>query len=170
MKTLLSFLVLLLTVSISAQKLKTSYDKFHDHTLIQSPAIDLRPLITQYAILFDSLTMQIDLGYEGQKLKGDAEYFLVVNSHSRDWEFLRSSDLVILADGKRIAFDKPERSSHVLSGGVSELLIYSLKPNDLKLLADAKTIEMQIGFFELTLQSEEPSPFKLIFAAGIPAN
>lgn len=134
-------LILLLTFPTFAQ-VTTKYDKFKDETLIESDSLRIgRVVLTVKAL------------HKGQKAD-DAQLYLVFRSSSRSWLFLRSHELVFLADGERIEV----RGSHdgrVTGAGVVETMVYSIDRAELEKLANALSLEMKLGFYESKLKDRK---------------
>jgi hypothetical protein len=129
------------------------YDKFKDQT----------------AIHFEDGRISNDKGYDpaSLKLRGlfvfpgeslSADHVegvgLSFKSNTRDWTFLRSNRLIIIADGKRFDLGDAHRTSNVNSGSrytsvsVTETLLYVIPWSDFQKIANASAVEMQIGIFE----------------------
>lgn len=147
MKTLL--LVALLAFPSFAQTAR--YDKFKDITFISADEARI-----------GHVRMEAKALHPGEKLvkSGDLQCYLVFRSSSRSWLFLRSRDLIFLADGERIALgagshDGDVSSARYNSVGVTERMIYTITRADLEKLVAAKSLEMKLGYLEAKLEEKD---------------
>lgn len=147
-----------------------SYDKFKDVTHVGGGKTKLSAQ-GKYAIIFPDVTFTTGGTFFGEKPKDIVRYFLYFSFESPDWVFLRTStDLIVLADTVRLSLGKGTRTGDVLRGRskvmVAERLMYHIDQKQMETIANAKTVELQIGGgFESVLGREQTLQMLNVLAA-----
>lgn len=95
-------------------------------------------------------------------------YTLGFVSESRDWQFLKSNDLTIVADGQKIIVGiKPlRRFSRQIDYAVQELVIYGISRNSLAKIASAKKVDVKLGRFSGEIHENARNFFKRLLAVA----
>lgn len=150
----LPFLILVLVsvLSLHAQKppkgLEVKYDKFQDETLV----------ITDYLYTGSrDQTVWFEYTFRGQTLKADAGEFVMVVADkcgSRYCFYDFDAEIVFLIDGERLKKSNPD---HQLA---SDIILFDLTRSELAKIANAKTVEFQVGRREGAIRSEDLSILK----------
>lgn len=166
MKTIL---MLLLTVTaVYSQDVKTSYDKFKDRTQV---------VFTKGRAVDDDrksywLWVAAGFSYPGTTLKEPADSFLVqFTSSSGSWRFLKSHNLILLADGKSYDLGAGKHDGDIRSSRwvtVSETISYAFNREQIEAIANAKKVELQLGGFEGYFDDKTLAKFKELLAASKP--
>lgn len=167
MRTLL--LITLLSVGAAAQDVTRDYDRFKDHTMVQTVELMLHA-DGKYAIVYSDVTVEFGCGFKGREPGGDVAFFINFNSNSREWHFLgRPNELNVLVDSKPpLAMGKGDHSGSVISGGVVEHIYYSTRMADLAAMASAKKVEFQINGFESEFDQGHRNQIDKLLAACTP--
>jgi hypothetical protein len=139
MKTLL----LTLLLALPAYTQSVEYDKFKDLSFVSSESVRV-----------GAVTMTAKAMHKGEKPE-KVDYYLTFRSSSRSWRFLYDRDLTFLVDGTRLQLGKGDRNSNILSGRVTETLIYTISRGDLEKLVGAASVEMQLGLVEAKLDDKD---------------
>lgn len=173
-------ILLLAAFTIGAQEIQnreviqSEYDKFADKTFVSAPERHLEPA-NKSEILFKSVSLIAGFQHSGQVLtRSNDLYVLSFIVRADTWRFLESNrrKLTILADEKRVVSSDGERSGKVLTtrGKVEtrEIITFGITLAELKTIADSKTTELQIGWFETSLSDEDKRVLKLLILAGTP--
>ncbi len=191
-----AFLLLSLAATVTAQesvfkqrikKFKNSelfiikYDKAKDYTGI---AVGPFAVSTKGEAFLAGTGMSFIAGFEfkGQVMKDGAERFYIrFVSSSNSWRFLENRNLSALIDGERLALGTTEHVGKVgtrvggLMGGlgsgnsyVIEQLIYILTPEVLSKLANGKSVDMQVGTYELKLKKEQQQALRDLLSLAEP--
>lgn len=130
----------------------TRYDKITDKSSFD---LELGDIIKK-----DDLEVELKIVsfFNGKERKANQTnrlrfYFI---STSEEWEFLKVDGLNILADGERFSLKGGRNSGDVHKGGtVMEFLWYDLPVSYLLILADAKSVEGEIGIKKFRLSSSQ---------------
>jgi hypothetical protein len=136
------------------------YDKFNDLTSVTAGPFfvgnskgHLRSAV--------EVSMSARFEYQGVTLNAPPkDFYLIFHARGIEWEFLTSRHLVILADGERIDLGEGEHDGDVRRGGVSEVLIYELAADTFQKIAKARTVDLKIGRFEMSLKDEHSEAFR----------
>lgn len=150
MKTLI-LATLLLTSPIPFQSdIKTEYDRFRDETTISTGR---RSIDTKSTLI---LKVEAYCIHKGQTKASPEVMGLTFYSTSSHWKFLRNNTLNAVVDGERIQFGEAAAKDSRLArySGVNEVLDYELTPEQLRKLANATSIEMQLGSVEFQLKDK----------------
>ena len=93
--------------------------------------------------------------YKGDKTKiEDSIYLVGFIATAKDYKFVKSNNLVITADGEKIAFGKAARFWRKNYENVQELLVYKMKRAQLMKLVKAEKITVQIGNYNGEISAE----------------
>lgn len=170
MKSLL--LILLLCFSLAAQtpqeKIKTfknnkrfdvRYDRFKDRTHITTGPFFIRDL---------SFQMSATFYFEGATQKEPVKtVWLLFDSTTSDWQFLDYRELFVIADSQRLELGQGVRSGKVNPSysrysrvTVSERLGFELPLATFEKIANAKTVDLRVGRYEITLKDEHLIAFR----------
>jgi hypothetical protein len=126
------------------QIFEVKYNKFNDVTSVSFNifAGDLFAVDTNKSMHFS-----LSYFFTSNEFTSTPEKFnFAVHSSSKDWRFLRTTNLIFIVDGKRVDIGSGERNSSISDyGGVMEHLYYELSREDLILIGNAKFVELQVG-------------------------
>lgn len=156
------FLLLLLTIPVYSQtdleaRIKTfrnndrfsvKYDKFRGETEVSIGPFSLKGIkfrMSAYFIATDSPTKDI---------------YIEFRSLSRDWKFLRNSELYALADGERLLLGDGSQDRELLRYGVKETIQYKIPVETFAQLAKARSAELKIGNVQFRLKDEHLEAFR----------
>lgn len=144
------------------------YDKFKERTTVLLHGTALKAMDGSDNDCIGRLVVGGAFSFPGQTLDVNIEQFgLFFFSTSRDWCFLKSSrSLIIIADSKKITFNNGVRDSDLGRGQVTETLAYWITRNDLKAIASAKSVDMQLGQYELSMTPETIKAFANFLSLG----
>lgn len=152
MKVLVIALFVLAAVQMGmAQTAK--YDKFEDET-----TISLTPMQLDFGPQdgrMQKLYVDVQYSFKGIKTEIPIKNALIMfNVRCSSWCYPNNHQLIFLADGKRIDLGSGQRVSQTDRVGSKvytlEVLGYDISSADLKTIGNAKSLEMQLGFLELT--------------------
>jgi len=135
--------------------LRQKYDKFKD---ITSQEIGIK--------ITSSLTLGFASISEGKSISAPAEVILRIVSHSEDWEFLRNSRLIFIADEEKIDLGDLERDGTVGSGYVLEFLNTMIPAKTFLKIINSKTVQGQLFHIEFHLSEEQLEALR-DFASGL---
>lgn len=168
--------LLLLTSPLYAQgikqKIKTfrnskrflvKYDKFKDRTWVQC-------WFATGSKRGGSLSGAVSFQGE-QQPKGNAAYFFILGSYSRDWRYHDDDarQLYAIIDGERLRLGIGDRDGDVMSSGVfsslsgvtvHEQITFTLDAEMFARLATSKSVELKIGPIEFKLKDEHQEAFR----------
>lgn len=165
--------ILLITGSVFSQEKDTDtlyirYDKFKDQTFVANKHIELKP----GNALFNRVEFSAGFLHDGQKPVANAGSFHIsFRVHSKEWRFLEAAQrqMILLADSTRI--EKSQRrhsgdtsSSRYAGVSVTENLIFVVTRDELASIANAKDVELQIGWLETSLTDEAKRRIKELLA------
>ena len=133
-------------------RFESEYDRFKDETRIETSELWLFPPDVNTSDPGDSyglarfatgisVKMYAVIRHKGRAMTEaiqDAD--LVFTSKSKEWVFIDNHSIVILADGKRIGFDKVTYDGDVLDYGVAENMIVTITAGQLAQIASAKSV------------------------------
>lgn len=93
--------------------------------------------------------------FDGNESKGRQSLYMIgVVSESRDFKFLKFNDLVVTADNQKIVVGKAVRKVRKNDYSVRETLAYRVKRSVLAKIADAEKVNVKVGTYSTTLNSE----------------
>lgn len=159
MKILIPILFLAAAVSAFGQALQeridrlddsktytVKYDKFKDETTVTG-RVGFRP---PKGHLIDTLELAMVAKFPGQTITQDADIYdcYFIPHYSRTWVFLHDTNLIMLLDGTKRDFGRGKQGGNVYLGGVNEWVYFKMSREDLQAMADAKTVEIQLGSYE----------------------
>lgn len=147
--------LLLLVPSVCGQKLSVEYDKFKNLTTVRGKDTDrLKP---SNRFTGPPPTFNVYGFYSGEQPKASFGYVLLVfRSRSRDWQFLKQNNLVLLLDGTdRVWLGNAVADRNVRWSNVTEQLAYKLKLADAEKVVRAGTVELKLGTLESKLTAEQ---------------
>jgi hypothetical protein len=145
----------------NSKRFEVKYDKFTDETRI-SVGPFLVGSFKAYFMRGSQLEMSALFFMTKSPVK---EIYLVFESSSRDWRFLRNSELYALADGERLAFgEADDTDSRIRGRGVSEAVSYAIPLDAFFKLAKASHAELKIGNIQLELKDEHLEAFRDLYS------
>ncbi len=147
-------------------RVTSEYDKFKDKTFVRSEIFYAWP---EGRSKDADVHIRVATGfaYAGKKLNINiARFYISIISHSDSWLFLQNHSLILFVDAKRIRLGIGYHSGEILSHGVGEVIDYWIDRKDLATIANAKTVEMQIGGVELQMSYDFNTYLKDTLAAG----
>lgn len=130
------------------------YDKFKDRSFVDfSDGVIHRSKTSRNPAV--SVQMQTTFTFAGKELPETANRFTFIfrAPSYRGWNFLYDHSLTFLADGGRIPLGEGSRNSSISQN--QEWLYYTVLRSDLETLANAKTLEMQLGSFEASISEKQ---------------
>lgn len=77
----------------------------------------------------------------------DSIYLVGVMSDAKNWKFLKSNSLTIVADGQKIVLGKAYRLYRRTPSSVQELLLYKVSRSQIAKIAKAKNTEIKLGMY-----------------------
>lgn len=86
--------------------------------------------------------------------QSDPDAYLVFESTSRRWTFLKNQELYALVDGERLSLGEGEWDAELRYRRVSEGVAYKIPLNIMSRIAKANSAELLIGTQELKLKDE----------------
>jgi hypothetical protein len=162
---IITLLIFLLSVSSIAQSPKpgepeTKYDKFKDKTTV-TVVIQLSKTLIIGGVLIEDLSLTLATSFNGRKPPSEPKditsFFLSVNTRKR---YSFSHSWIILADEERVKLGDGEYEGTASGAKVAELIFYSMSRENLKKVANAKKIEMQLGDTAFTLTESQVKNLK----------
>jgi hypothetical protein len=138
------------------RRFSVRYDKFRDDTLVSVGPFYVGGT-KSYVVSGFQLEMTAYLFLDKEPVK---YLYIRFHSSSRDWTFLKNSELLALVDGERMQFGEGDRDSDVRRGGVSESMVYAIPVERFEKMGRATSAELKIGSVELTLKDEHKEAFR----------
>lgn len=133
------------------------YDKFRDSTLVSVGPFFIGGT---KAYVMSGFQLEMSAHFFWNTEQQSQHVYLRFKSTSRDWKFLKDSELLALVDGERMRFGEGERDSDIGRRRVSESMIYTV-PTDLFVrLGKAASAELKLGRIELALKDEHKEAFR----------
>jgi len=111
-----------------------------------------------------SFTQAKPLKLPRQVLSGISRFYLVFQSNSTDWRFLKNRNLYALADSQRFHFGEGDHDYRIGTRSVSESLAFKLSAEDFYKIASARSVELQISSLELKLKDEQLEAFRDLYS------
>jgi len=140
----------------NSKRFSVRYDKFRNDTIVSVGPFFIGGT-KSYVVRGFQLEMTAYLLLD----KGPIDHiYLRFDSSSRDWTFLKNSELLALVDGERMQFGEGDRDSDIRRGGVSESMIYPIPIERFLKMGQAASTELKIGRVELTLKDEHKEAFR----------
>lgn len=131
------------------------YDKFKDLTTVKSKQFVSKALKTSHT-KSSSIGVIGAFQFPGEAMTGEADYiWLYFDTSNYDWTYLDNHNLIVIADNIRVDVGDGIREAPVGSAGiglVSEKLSYKLTRSDYAKIVNARTVEIQLGPFEGTIE------------------
>jgi hypothetical protein len=147
----------------NSKRFSVRYDKFRDDTIVSVGSFFVGGT-KSYVMRGFHLEMTASLLLD----KGPINYiYLRFYSSSRDWTFLKNSELLALVDDERMEFGEGDRDSDIRRGGVSESMIYSIPIERFLKMGQATSTELKIGRVELTLKDEHKEAFRDLYSLAV---
>lgn len=155
--------ILLLSFAAFAQESK--YDRFKDITRVR---VEVKVKDGgKPRNKLDNLELGVSFSHSGATLRKNAESFILVFSQSnRSWRYLNSHDLAMIVDGKRWDVGSGQHTGDIYRTGVFETVAFEFTRDELEKLANAKTVELQLGRYEGFIDADNIAKIKLLFAAA----
>lgn len=150
------FLLLLTPIATLSQSslppsknVRAAYDRFRDETRVIASALDLRVVKGDVA----NASVSIGVIYPGNEFAQPlAKVSFLITTRSTSWRYLQVRNLVVLADDRRIFMGELERAdSEPMLGGVQETVAWKPTLEMLRIIANAKKVEMALNYDELVL-------------------
>lgn len=141
--------LMLAAVAVNGQGITTAYDKFKEQTRVS------------YRTEVTSLSVTFSFGHPGTTLRKDADsFYMFVHGGSRCSGFcFNRPALIFLVDDERRHFGTQHN-------GLSDSALYSLTRAELQWIADAKSVEFQVGRYEGKLKDDDLAGLKALLVAG----
>lgn len=164
----ITFLTLLLLVPSYAQttadkNIEIKYDKFKDRT-----TVSLKLTITE-KLPIEELLFALTNSFEGKKqtsMPSDISGFFL--SVTKEKQYSISHSWIVLADDERIKLGDGMYQGEANDSRAAEVIIYSISSENLKKIANAKKVEMQLGSKEFTLTELQLASFKEFYKQIVP--
>lgn len=133
------------------------YDKFRDETRVQ-----VGPFFVGGTGSYIMSGRQLEMSAVFFKSSGESvkTIYLLFQSRSNDWTFLKTRELLVLADGQRFLFGEAERDSDIRRGGVTERLAFDIPFEAFEKMSEAGVCELKVGPLELSLKDEHKEAFR----------
>jgi hypothetical protein len=155
----------------SSDLVRTEYDRFDQSTTVKiSTGIEEQEPIK----LHDADATWILLGarfmHDGRTIRQpEALIGFTVSSISHEWQFLRSRDLIVIADGKRLRFGEMTLHNTSVTGSfVGEDMNIIMSREEFMDIAFARNVEMQIGNKEFRVSSQVHQAYRDIACRMVP--
>ena len=149
----LSFVLTVLSISVSAQEIKTEYNRFEDKTVV---SVDLQGRSVDFYI--DYVRGALMSVYEGKPAQGDHPISLLLGLSSTLGRFPidESPQLIVLADEERLSLPTRKLLAGTRGELREEMISLSLSAETMAKLAKAKSVE----FYLVPGRGAEPMTFK----------
>lgn len=166
MKKLLMFVMLLIfVITLSAKgfdlfntqgdTVKYEYDKFDLISKWETKFMKMEPAKSKYQ---PELALKVYIIY-----KEKTSIRLAFYSFNEDgWAYLKSHNLIIIADTTRIDFGETKRSGNATGGSCLETLSSRIDMDNLKLLSESDTLQIKLGFRFYKTDYENIEPIRKI--------
>lgn len=163
MKTLL--VIALLAVAGFGQVVK--YDKFKDETTVH---VEVKVKSnTKPRNKLDNLKLLAAFKYSGQTLRKNIDLFGVAfSAGNQRWRFLRSHGLIMMIDGERHDLGSGDHDGQITGSGVYETVTFIVDRSTFSVIANAKTLELQLGPYEGFIDEDNLAKLKAYFALTTP--
>jgi hypothetical protein len=149
----------------NSKRFVISYDKFKDQTLIKTGPFAVSGT-ARYMAGGGFIFLSAGFLFEGQVLKQSvAEFDLILEHHGNEWQFLDTTEMYLLIDGRREIL-KTERDASTHRGGfgsmgvTSEILLVKMSPELFESISTAKSVELRAGSYETKLKEEHQQGFR----------
>ena len=160
-----AFIVIACSLCCLAQdkRLHMKYDRFKDTSLLGVRALPLK-----LASYWTTKAVYAHVGFifPGQELRQAPEGVdLLFEIHSESWRFLEESrrSAILLIDGERIMFRELEYEGKISRGVIEYLTIY-LTMDQLRRIAYAGSVEVQLGgFVECAIKAKELAAVRALY-------
>jgi len=138
------------------------YDKFKDRTTVLSKAVNVRK---EGKYRFVTVAMSLAFQFAGENITDGVDHgYLLFSNISSEWEYIKSRELRLIVDGERVNLGEGDWDGTISSGRLStsviERVMFKLDRDLWGKIANAKTIEFQLGTFEAPLDTDEQQIFK----------
>lgn len=77
----------------------------------------------------------------------DSIYLIGAMSEAKDWKFLKSNSLIVIADGEKIVLGKAYRLYRRTPSSAQELLLYKISRSQIAKIAKAKNTAIKLGTY-----------------------
>lgn len=148
-----------------ASGLYTRYDQFEDRTMRRFVSFEALQIRNRgYGI--ERLWAMAFYSYRGMKFPAPIDSLgLIFDSLSATWVYLKDARLYAIADKERLVIGVPvSRESEIVSGGVTERLVFSVPYATMKKIASAVDLKMRLGPSEFALSDSFRSNFKTLLS------
>jgi micrococcal nuclease len=113
------------------------------------------------------VSLSITYFYKETEKKGKESYYLVaVESATNDFKFLKTDDLLVIADGQKINLGKAQRLTNKENTTVKEILTYKIKRNIVDKVAYAPKVDFKVGSYAGKLDNNLQSLIKTLLNAA----
>jgi hypothetical protein len=130
------------------------YDKFKDQTMVFVGPFSLTGSM-EYAFTSSTISIYAAFVFKGQKTDQPVDTLTLGFVHTgKEWQFLKSSDVYVLADGERMVLGEGSRDSDLKIGSVEETVEVTLSADMFSKIANSKVVEMKVGSREFKLKDE----------------
>ena len=132
---------------------KVDYDKFKDTTKVSFPYVYLKGTKESKSAA-GAVGFGIIFFFDGQAVTSDVDkFYITFDATCGSWCFLKDHSLLFLNDGQKLDLGDGSHDGKVASAGrsgitVSEFMIYTIRRDDLTVIANSKLSEFQLGSFE----------------------
>lgn len=177
MKILVLLTLLLFSPQTPQDQIKTfrnhnrfsvKYDKFKDETTILVGPFFIGGT-KAYFISGSKLYLYAAFSYPGQQRPASVkDFYLLFESRSRDWKFLRTRDIYAVADGERFTLGEASRDADVGRRSVSEDLAFTVPAEVFAKFGKAEKLEVKLGTLELRLKDEHIEAFRDLYSLSRP--
>ena len=170
MKVLL--FVFLFAAPLLGQPLKHEYTKSDDTSMVS--ARTRLNLVGPGAALFQAAALDAGFLHNSEQLRSDVQYFyLSVIVGGSNFSSLSRNKLVLLADGRTISTPSFRSDQSVIQSEeipTLEILHFRITRGEMNLLANAKSVQMQLGTVKAFLTTEQIRLLSALFRAGTVAS
>jgi hypothetical protein len=142
----------------NSKRFNVKYDKFKDLTIVSVGTFNIGST-GNYIISGDMYGLSAYFGFKGTKTRPPDNFYLAFDHTGKEWRFLQSRELYLLIDGERERISNGNHDGKVRRG-VSERLLFEIPSGTFSKIASAKTVELQVGGFEMSLKDEHLQAFR----------
>lgn len=144
--------------------LLTKYESAYNIGYTSTPILDLS---VQADKNLRKALFRVGYFYKGSILPpGQGLYLIGIWSESKDWAFLQSNNLTVIADGRAINIGKAHRFFRKDDSSVQELLIYRVGFNTLQKISDAKTVSFKFGNYSSPVESKSQNTINTLLTVS----
>jgi hypothetical protein len=139
------------------KRFSVRYDRFRDET-----RVSVGPFFVGGTGAYVMSGRQLEMSAVFFRSPGETvkTIYLLFESRSSNWTFLKSRELFVIVDRERLSFGEGERDSDLRGRGVSESLVFDIPIETFEKISKASTSELKVGPLELTLKDEHKEAFR----------